>query len=50
MLPELRSQIPSDEEIAKFTGDCTYETNQCHDAIAERGATAVIPPRKKAKP
>ena len=27
-----------------------YDTRKCHDAIAERGAHAVIPPRKNAKP
>ncbi len=26
------------------------DTRKCHDAIAERGAYAVIPPRKNAKP
>ena len=27
-----------------------YDTRKCHDAIAERSAQAVIPPRKNAKP
>ena len=63
MLPELLSQIPPDQEIASVTADGAYDTRKCHDAIhcpatvclqtvrgAERGAAAVIPPRKNAKP
>jgi hypothetical protein len=50
MLPELLSQIPPDQEIASVTADGAYDTRKCHDAIAERGAHAVIPPRKNAKP
>ena len=50
MLPELLAQIPADQEIASVTADGAYDTRKCHDAIAERGANAVIPPRKNAKP
>jgi hypothetical protein len=50
MLPELLSQIPPDQEIASVTADGAYDTRKCHDAIAERGAAAIIPPRKNAKP
>ena len=50
MLPELLNQIPPDQEIASVTADGAYDTRKCHDAIAERGAAAVIPPRKNAKP
>jgi hypothetical protein len=50
MLPELLSQIPPDQEIASVTADGAYDMRKCHDAIAERGAHAVIPPRKNAKP
>jgi hypothetical protein len=46
----LLSQIPPDQEIASVTADGAYDTRKCHDAIAERGADAVIPPRKNAKP
>ena len=49
MLPELLSQIPADQDIASVTADGAYDTRKCHDAIAERGAHAVIPPRKNAK-
>ena len=50
MLPELHDQIPLDQEIASVTADGAYDTRKCHDAIAERGADAIIPPRKNAKP
>lgn len=50
MLPELLCQIPPDQEIASVTADGAYDTRKCHDAIAERGSAAVIPPRKNAKP
>ena len=50
MLPELLSQIPPHQEIASVTADGAYDTRKCHDAIAERDAAAVIPPRRNAKP
>ncbi len=43
-------QIPPDQEIASVTADGAYDARKCHDAIAERGAAGVIPPRKNAKP
>ena len=50
VLPNLLSQIPADQEIGSVTADGAYDTRKCHDAIADRGAHAVIPPRKNAKP
>ncbi|SIO00473.1 Transposase DDE domain-containing protein [Rhodovulum sp. ES.010] len=50
MLPELLDQIPADVEIGSVTADGAYDTRRCHDAVADRGADAVIPPRKNAKP
>ncbi|SFG34509.1 IS5 family transposase, partial [Jannaschia rubra] len=50
VLPDLLGQIPADQEIGSVTADGAYDTRKCHDAIAERGAHAVIPPRKNAKP
>lgn len=50
ILPDLLSQIPAGEEIGSITADGAYDTRKCHDAIADRGAHAVIPPRKNAKP
>jgi hypothetical protein len=50
ILPELLEQIPPDQEIASVTADGAFDTRKCHDAIAARGAAAIIPPRKNAKP
>jgi hypothetical protein len=50
ILPELLNQVPPDQEIASVTADGAYDTRKCHDAIADRGTYAVIPPRKNATP
>ena len=50
MLPKLLDQILPDQEIASVTGDGAFDTRKCHDAIAARGAAAINPPRKNAKP
>ena len=50
MLPERLAQIPPEEAIASVTADGAFDTRKCHDAIAARGAAAIIPPRKNAKP
>ena len=50
MLPELLTQIPSDQDIGSVTADGAYDTRKCHEAIAARGAHALIPPHKNAKP
>jgi hypothetical protein len=49
-LPDLLSQIPIREEIGSVTAQGAYDSRKYHDAIADRGAHAVIPPRKTAKP
>ncbi len=50
VLPDLIDQIPADEEIGSVTADGAYDTRRCRDAIAGRGAHAVIPPRRNARP
>ena len=50
MLPELIDQIPADQAIASVTADGAFDTRKCHDAIAARGAPAMIPPRRNGKP
>ncbi len=49
VLPDLLGQIPADQETGSVTADGAHDTRKCHDAIADRGAHAVIPPRKNAK-
>ena len=50
VLPDLLDQIPADQEVGSVTADGAYDTRKCHDAISDRGAHAVIPPRRNAKP
>jgi hypothetical protein len=50
MLPELLDQIPPDQVIGSISADGAFDTRKCHKAIADRGATAIIPPRRNAKP
>jgi hypothetical protein len=65
VLPELLDQIPPGQEIASVTADGAFDTRKCHRfgglrgptgatvplrTIAARGAAAIIPPRKNAKP
>ena len=50
MLPELLDQIPPEQEIATVRADGAFDTCKCHEAITARGAAAIIPPRKNAKP
>lgn len=50
MLPDLQDQMPGEESIGIVTSDCAYDTHACHAAIAERGASTVIPPRKNGQP
>lgn len=49
MLPELLDQIPPEQELGSVTADGAFDTRKCHDAIAARGAAAIIPPRKNAR-
>jgi hypothetical protein len=50
MVPELLSQIRPDQKSASVTADGACDARKCHDAIAESGAHAVIPPHNNAKP
>src|SRR2546422_11408340 len=46
-LPDLVAQVKG--EIRQVRADGAYDKRQCYDALAERGAIAVIPPRRDAK-
>ena len=50
MLPQLLAQIPEDELLCSVSADGAYDTKACHEAIAQRHATAIIPTRRNAKP
>ena len=50
MPPEWLGQIPLDDTVASVSGDDAYDTKAYHATIAQRGAQAVIPPRRNARP
>jgi len=50
MLPHLLNQIPRDQHIGSVTADGASDMRRCHNAISDRGANAVIPPRRNAQP
>ncbi len=50
VVPDLIGQIPMAESIGSVTADGAYDTRRCHDAIADRGDHAVIPPRRNDEP
>jgi hypothetical protein len=50
VLLDLLNQIPAHEQIGSVIADGAHDARKCDDAIADRGADAVIPPRKNAKP
>ena len=43
VLSSLLAQVPPDPPIGTVTADGAYDTRTCHSAVAERGATAIIP-------
>ena len=49
MAADLLGQIPSNEEIASFTGDGAYDTQDVHNPCYLRGAILIILPCKGAK-
>lgn len=49
MLPGMLQQIPLEETILSVAADGAYDTKGCHEAIAQRGAVALIPTRKNAR-
>ena len=46
VLPELLDPIPPEQETGSVTADGAFDTRNCHDTIAARGAAAIIPPRE----
>ena len=46
---DLLAQVPGDETIASFTGDGTYDTQSVYEAVIQRGAIPIVPPRKRAR-
>ncbi len=48
VLPDLLDQINLNDDIDSVGADGAYDTENCHRVIMERGAKAIIPPRKTA--
>jgi transposase len=46
-VPDLLLQVPG--ELYQVSADGAYDKRHCYDVLAERGAKAVIPPRRDAK-
>jgi len=50
MLQCLLDQIAEGKIIAGASGDDAYDTKICHEAIAQRGAHAIVPTRRNGTP
>jgi len=50
VFPELLKQINPEQKIEAIYADGAYDTKGCYQAIEQRGANAIIPPRKNAQP
>lgn len=50
VLPDLLGRIVAGHAIGSVTADGAHDTRRCHDAIAARGAHAVVPPPRNARP
>ena len=49
VLPDLLQQLPEDEALESLTGDGAYDTQPVYEAVIQRGAVSIIPPRKNAR-
>ena len=49
VIPDSLEQLPEDERLECLTGDGAYDTQPVYEAVAKRGALAVILPRKNAR-
>ena len=48
VFPDLLEQIDPETQIETVSADGAYDTDECHNAITAREATAIIPPREGA--
>jgi hypothetical protein len=48
VLPDLLNQLDEQETIETVSADGAYDTRHCHQAIRDKGAEALIPPREGA--
>lgn len=45
VVPDLLAQLPTEEPLASVAADGAYDTQACHQALLDRRAAALIPPR-----
>ena len=45
VLPDLLEQLPAEEPLGSVAADGAYDTQACHEALLNRRALALIPPR-----
>lgn len=50
VFPALLKKISPEQKIEVIYADGAYDTKGCYQAIQQRGANAIIPPRKNAQP
>jgi hypothetical protein len=48
-IADLLHQLPKDEVLNSLTGDGAYDMQPVYEALMERGAIPIIPPRKNAR-
>ena len=49
VVAEMLEQVPSNEAVLSLTGDGAYDTQPVYEAVIQRGAIPIIPPRKNAE-
>ena len=49
VIADLLHQLPKDEVLNSLTGDGAYDMQPVYEALMERGAIPIIPPRKNAR-
>ena len=49
VVADLLDQVPRHETIRSLTGDGAYDTQPVYEAVIQRGAIPIIPPRKNAR-
>lgn len=48
VVADLLEQVPLNEAVLSLTGDGAYDTQPVYEAVIQRGAVPIIPPRKNA--
>lgn len=49
VVADLLEQVPLNEAVLSLTGDVAYDTQPVYEAVIQRGAVPITPPRKNAR-